>query len=162
MDSELIGKVNGMKPAELGKFFIETLREKEALEQQLTEMNKKISFMDSALYSKLEEYDVEEIKVDEIKLERKEEEQFGMEDKYKDEKGAANWDDEDGVFYKWLDEIGESGLIKTKMSVHSKTRNSFLKNIREDGKNLPDFIKISFWKHIKYNKSAIKRQVNEV
>ena len=147
-----ITEVNKMSPDQLGKHFIEKLKDKERLDQEMTKLNKEIAFLNTALVGKMEDRDLDSMVIDDFKLERVAEEQYSLD-------AEGNWDDEDGPFFKWLKEQKADGLIKKKLSVNNKTRDKFFKDWREEGKSLPDFVKISYWKRIKYNKSEVKRRV---
>ena len=98
------------------------------------------------------EEDVESIVVDELKIEFKTEEQFSL-------NIENGWDDPEGPFFKWLKDIGNEGLIKTKSAVHNATRTKFLKEWLAEKKPLPDFIDLKYWNRIKYNQAEIGRRV---
>lgn len=146
---------NSMSTSELAKYFISQLELKERMENEITVINKKIQFIDSTLYEKMDDDDIEYVNIDNIKLSKVIDEQFVLNTSDEKEK----WDTENGAFFNWLKEIGEDGLIKTKLSVHHQTRTAFLKEMLDKGQSLPEFIKSTFWNHVKYNKSEIKRRV---
>lgn len=139
---------------ELGKELINTVKSKYKAEEVVTTINKQIGALSSILADKMEEKDVKMIMVEDHKLEYKLDETFSIDKDITD----SGWQDDDGAFFKWLTEIGEQGLIKSKPSVHDATRKKFLKEYRESGKSLPEFIKIGFFKRVKFNASAVKKE----
>lgn len=135
------------------KKLLELLIEKEKLSNQVSDANKKIAVLSQELYDDMEDEGIDSIEVDGIKFAPEIQQDYVLSEEYK----GQRWD-EIGVFFKWLEEIGEDALIKTKSSVHPGTRKSFLKEYQEKGGALPDFIKETFFSTVKYNKSEIKRR----
>lgn len=133
---------------------MQTAMEVVRLEKQKKESNKDLTFINQVLTDRMEEDDVDSIEVDGVKLEIKSERQFSI-DK---DKSTTQWDDPDGDFHKYLKETGNDDMIKTKASVHHQTRTSFLNKQMDDGKVLPDFIKVTLFSHVNYNKSEIERR----
>jgi hypothetical protein len=139
-----------MSVDELAKLFIEKVKEKAELEEvKLKELNKEIATMDIVLTNKMVEKEIGNIEIDGIKLETTIDESFSIDTK--------NWDDE--RFHNWLKENKYDGILQTKTSIHPQTRIAFLKRLNEEGVVLPEFITITPWEHINYNKSEIKRRV---
>ncbi len=151
-------ELNSMALDELGKLYIEQNKLKIQLENKIGHLNTEISMTSNHIVEKMNDRDVSMIEIEGLKISKVIDENFGLEH---DADGVKidEWDDPEGRFFKWLDEIGESALIKTKKSVHAGTRKSWLKNRRKEGKNLPEFIKVSFFERVKINMSEIKRRV---
>jgi len=133
--------------------FLEKLKEKERLELRLKELNKQITTDSQELYDLMEEEKVDSIEIEGIKFTPTVMQDFVLADNE-----ARSWD-EHPEFFKWLKEIGEDSLIRTKETVPWNTRKKFLKEWVEENNPLPPFIKEVFFNTIKYNKSAIKRLV---
>ena len=144
---------NAMSEVDLATHYIEQLKEAERLAVRSTELNKRLAIMNSILYAKMEEKNLDELTIDKIKFKSVTDENYSLEE------GTRPWNDPDGEFYKWLHEIGEEKLIKQKLDVNAKTRDSFLTNMRKEKISLPEFIKISFFNRVKFNKSEIRRRV---
>ena len=155
-------KINSMTTNELAKYFIEQLEEKERKERLVKELNKDIAILNSILYDKMETDSQEETKIDGMKLTLVEDESFALENQYdkKTNPDGERWDDPNGSFFQWLKVIGEEGLIVLKKSVNAKTRESWFKERRANKKDIPDFVKVNFWKHVKHIKAEIKRRID--
>ena len=144
---------NAMSEVDLGKHYIEKIKESIRLELQTTELNKQLTAINSILYKKMDAKELKMFVVDELKFEADTKENFSLEE------GTLPWNEPTGEFYKWLKEIGEEKLIKTKMDVQAGTRDAFLKDLLKKGMNLPEFIKRSFFSRVKFNKAQVKRMV---
>ena len=143
---------NQMKTSDIAKELIAMVEEKHRKEALVTDINKEISHINTVLVDRMDEEDMTVlVTADGVKLERITDEQFKLNIEEK-------WDEEGGSFHRWLKEIGEDGVIKTKSSVHSATRDKFLKERRADGKDLPSFIDVGFFNRIKYNNAELKRR----
>lgn len=143
-----------MNSQEMAQAFFEDLKEKERLDYQMGELNKKIFSTSEKLYEQMEAEGVESIKIDGIEFKPVVEQDFSLAGDLK----GAKWDD-CGVWFKWLKEVGEKGLIKTKETVPANTRKKFLKEWIESNKTLPEFIAEKFFNTVKYNKSKIATMV---
>ena len=143
---------------ELGKELILIAKSKYVAEEVVTNINKQVGALSSILADKMEEKDVPMMMVGEHKLEYKLDETFSIDKDVTD----STWGDEDGAFFAWLKEIGEEGLIKNKPSVHNATRDKFLKGITAKKESLPEFIKINFFKRVKYNATKVKKEALEL
>lgn len=133
------------------------LKQVQALEIHLKQLNKEIMLDAGRLYETMEDEKVDSISIDGIEFKPILDVAFALNHSIVKEK---KWD-ECLKWFKWLQEIGEDGLIKTRQSVHGGTRNKFLKDYIEDADNpaLPEFIEMSSYGNVRYNKTAIKRLV---
>lgn len=122
-----------------------------SLEQQLKEVNRFIVEAEQKLYDAMTDEGVDSVEVDTIKFQPKLELNFSLDG----ELAGTVWDNE--TFFNWLREQKLGDLIKMRESVHPQTRNKVLKDMAEEGKSLPPWIKQSFFQAMKYNKSAIER-----
>ena len=140
------------------KELLAKLKRVQELEIQTTELNKEIMVDAGSLYESMDEEGVDSISIEGIEFKPVMDVAFGLNHEIVEEK---KWDD-CPKWFEWLQEIGEGGLVKTRQSVHGGTRNKFLKDYIEDKENpaLPDFISVSTFGNVRYNKSAIKRMVN--
>ena len=122
----------------------------------LKEINKEINALKADLNEAMDDEGIPSITVKvgggEVKFDPIQEEDYKLIGNFSGQK----WD-ECGVFFNWLGEIGEDGLIKTKPSVHAQTRKSFLAKWEESGEPLPDFIGKTYFSTIKFNKSLVTR-----
>lgn len=135
------------------KEYIEKLEQKARLKKSTSLIDAEIKKLDAKLTEEMKENELTELVVDELKLTKVIDENFSL----TGESTGQVWDDEKGKWFAWLKENGNEALIKE--SVHSKTRNAFLKSRRTEGLDIPDFIKIGLWEHIKVNKTEIERRV---
>jgi len=140
------------------KDFLLLLQKKTRIELQLKEINKDLYDREQCLFDSMIEEGVPSLSLDmgteSIKFEPKVDTDFSLDGPV----AGRKWDDI-GMWFDWLREIGEDGLIKTKESVNAQTRKAFLKEYTEKGNMLPDFIKESPMNKVKYNKSALERSV---
>jgi len=138
------------------KFFAEQLIKRAKLEAEAKELSKFIAEIDSFTAQRMAEDEMPEASLDlngeVIKFAVTDDEQFALNKEVCDHK---TWDNED--YFNWLKSIGEEGLIKTKESVPAPTRNKHLKEMREQGVDMPEFIRVSFYTHLKFNKRAVER-----
>lgn len=141
-----------MNSQEKTKELLSLLKEKVLFEKNLKELNKKIMAIISNLYDYMEDEEISKITIEDIEFKRTIETNFSLNGKLKGKK----WD-EILEFHNWLREIGEDGLIKP--TVPWNTRLKFLKEWVEDDNDLPDFIKQDNFGTVKYNKSAVKRLI---
>lgn len=130
----------------------ELLVEAEKIEFSLTEKHKQIGRLKAELNEAMDSENVDKISIRGIEFKPIEEQSFALTGPAEGQK----WDDSE-IFFKWLKEQGEEGLIKVKETVPWNTRKKFLKEWVENKQQLPDFIKESYFETIKFNKSAIKR-----
>lgn len=143
-----------MNAQETAKEYLAALKEKEQLENTLSDLNARLSGISTALYEQMVEEAIGSIEIEGIKFEPKIEQDFSLAGKFKGKK----WD-EIGVWFDWLKQIGEGALIKMKESVAANTRKKFLKDWVEENKPLPEFVEEKFFNTVKFNKSAVKRLV---
>ncbi len=144
---------DAMSPVDIGKHLLAVAERKVGAEAELKVINKKMTSINSILAKRMQDEDLSKMQVDDVMMECITDETFSL-DK---DVACGDWGDDQGDFFKWLKEIGEQGLIKE--TVHHTTRDKFLTGWREDGKSLPDFIKIGLWLHVKFSMAAIKRRV---
>jgi len=139
----------------LVKYFLDILKDKAKAENKIKEYNKHISEIDTFLANRMVDESVDKLAIDGIEFKPIDEEQFSLDNEKTEYK---IWDNPD--FFEWLKKIGEDGLIKVKETVHPQTRTKFLKEMREQNIELPEWIKVAFYTHLKYNKSAVGRLVD--
>jgi len=140
-----------MNTQELSKQMFDLLLEKEKLEDLLKETNKSLNQLSTELYEAMETENIDDITIRGIKFSKEIKRDFTID--------SHDWDSD--LFFNWLKQIGEDGIIRTKQTVPWNTRNKFLKEYIDDGNPLPEFIHELFFNTIKYNKSAIKRLYEE-
>lgn len=148
-----------MNSQDKAKLLLEAIKKAAELDGKLKELNKSINIQCMELHtSMVEELGTGEndpsITVEGITFKPVSEQGF----KLSGELSGMKWDRCD-VFFNWLNEIGEDGLIRKVESVPWNTRNKFLKKWIENGHILPDFVEETFTNTVKYNKSAIKRLI---
>ena len=139
-----------MNSQDIAKELHNALMIKENLEAKTRECNKFIFEKTAKLVEQMEEDDIDKITINGIDYKPVVEEDYSL------DADASKWDECDDWF-NWLRENGYGDIIKSKDSVHAQTRKAFLKSLKDEGKELPKFIKVSHWETIKYNKSAIKK-----
>jgi len=135
------------------KDFLKLLLYKEKIDKELKELNKQIALKNNELFEIFTERNINKIMVNDVEFKPDVKQNFNLIDGHK-------WD-EDERFQKWLDDIGESDLWRVKKTIPFNTRDKFLRDYYEDKKQLPDFIKVDDFGYIKFNKSQIKRMVND-
>lgn len=136
--------------------FLTLLKEKESLENKLTEINKQVYAKEQELYDSMQSINSESISIEGIEFKPQIDESFSIE---KIEGVIETWSDE--AVFNWFKEKNMGDAIKTREEIHHATRTSMLKEYVSSGGELPDFIKQAYRPMIKYNKSAVKRLVNE-
>jgi hypothetical protein len=130
------------------------LKEKEYLEQRLSQTNKTIASKTIELYDSMFEENIDKISIEGIEFKPIEERDFSLSGKEEN----MRWDEcED--WFEWLKTIGEDGLIKVKRTVAWNTRKKFLKDYVDNEGILPEWIKEKYFNTITWNKSAVKRLV---
>ena len=122
------------------------------LEKQLSEYKKAVTQLDAELAEKMQEKDVGKLEVEGIEFKPVNEIQFSLDG----ELAGQRWDNP--IFFKWLRDHQLEDIIKIKETVHYQTRVKVLKELKEEGKSLPDFCKVGFHNRLKFNKSEVKRR----
>ena len=143
-----------MNSQQMAEALLQDLKRREELDLQTKELNKRIAKYSEDLYEQMEDDGVESIKIEGIEFKQKVEQDFTLKGDLKGQK----WD-EIGLWFKWLREVGEGGLIKTKESVPGNTRKKFLKDWVSEKKPLPDFVEEKFFNTVKYSKAKIKTMI---
>jgi len=126
------------------------------LEKKLAELNKEINFKMQKLHETMEEENCDGIAINGNMFKPHIKRSFIL----IDAPPGVKFDD-DPRWFKWLKEIGEGGLIKTKETVPWNTREKFLGERVDEGLSVPDFTEEKYYFTIKYNKSALKKEVEE-
>lgn len=138
------------------KYLADKLQERARLDTQMSELNKFVNEIDNFTAQRMADDDVPEMTLElngeKIKFAVTDEEQFSLN---KEVTEHTKWDNPE--YFAWLKSIGEETLIKKKESVPAPTRKKHLRQMREQGIDMPDFVKVSFYTHLKYNKKAIER-----
>ena len=142
-----------IKTADLCRQFIDCMEVKYKLKAEATENEKKLRRLNAQLYERFDEEGLQELVVENVKLIKKSDETFSLDGEAK----GQEWNQPEGAVLSWIKEIGEKDLIKD--NIHQSTMKAFLKEWRKDKKDLPPFIKVGFYNHIKTNKSEIARRV---
>jgi hypothetical protein len=145
-----------MNSQEMAKEYLNKLRERYKMECQMAELNRDIETRESKLYETMEMEGIDAITQDGIEFTPDISQKFKL-NGYPE---RMSWDDVK-EWFAWLKEVGESGIIKTKDSVHWKTRDAFLKGWVEAKRELPKFIQETFHPTVKYNKSAFERMMSD-
>ena len=146
-----------MNSQDKAKYLLDMLKTKEDIESKLKQLNKEIIIKSMELHDQMVDEECDTVTVAGIKFEPVVETNFALTEEF----DGVNWDDCE-EFFSWLKKIGEDGAIKTKASVHHATRARILKDYIADGNPLPEWIAEKLFSTVKYNKSAIKRMVQEV
>lgn len=141
----------------LVKYFLSLHKEKVREELEATKLNKHIAEVDTVLAGKMvESKNADKITVEDIEFKPIDDENYALDlEKLKIEK--SKWDSD--FYFNWLEEIGEGGLIKTVKGVPANTRKAHLKKLMDKGVALPEWIKVSYFTHMKFNKKAVERLV---
>jgi hypothetical protein len=140
------------------RYLLKIVKNRIKIEALVKELNKHITSIDTFVADRILEQDPEySIVVDGIKFHPEIKESYSL-DKEILGVDKPKWDCE--KFFKFLEEQGENGVIEVKKSVHHKTRNKVLDTLREQNIDLPEWIIISFFKHMKYSESAVKKSVS--
>ena len=135
------------------KLLFHTLKERERTENKLKELNKSIESLRSELYEVMDEEGFDSLEFEGIKFEPDIKRDFVLNGQYK----GMQWDYVEEVM-NWFEQH-YPGLAKIKKSIHPQTRAKQLKDHVDNNLPLPEFIKEVFHNTIKFNKSAIKRLV---
>lgn len=141
-----------MNAQDRAKLFLLKLKDAALCEAALKAKQKESYQLMQELYEAMEEEGVEKITLDGIDFKPTIEQDFALAGDLKGQK----WD-ECEVWFAWLKQIGEAGLIRTKESVPWNTRKKFLKEFVEAKQPLPQFIEETFQPAVKYNKTAVRR-----
>ncbi len=122
------------------------------LETELKEAKKSVTQLDATLAERMRQENIDSLAVEGIKFQPTDDINFSLAASME----GLKWDNP--IFFEWLRKEGLQDIIKIKQSVHPQTRNRVLKDMKEEGKVLPDFVKVGYYLHLKYNKSAVGRR----
>ena len=145
-----------MNSLDIAKELLLLAKQERKLDLVLKELKMQLTRKSQELYDYMEDEGVGQLEVDGITIKQHIDQDYCLSGDLK----GKQWD-QVGVFFEWLKEIGEEGLIKTKESVPYQTRKKFLKDWQESGEQLPDFVEETFFTTVKYNKKDVERLATE-
>lgn len=143
-----------MNAQEIAENLLSLLEEAAYHDEIKKQKNSEAESLKSQLHEAMIEKEMEVLQIQGIKFTPIVEQDFSM----NDEIAGTNKFDESEDFFNWLKNNGMGGCIKTKVSVHPRTRKSTLKDWLEQGNSLPEFISEKLYPTINYNKSEIQRR----
>jgi len=118
------------------------------------EQNVKANSLKAELAEAMQDEECSAVEVKGLMFKPKVEQDFSLD---KEVVGTNRWDECPQVF-DFFKEIGEGGIIKTKVSVAPQTRKKVLRVYLEDGGELPPWIQHKLFSTVDFNGKEVERQ----